>query len=178
MLKIYRAPSLFSSFSFRNLQTETFPSVCPDHMTNDMSKMLPISPRHTICVVIHQRAHPQTTESSVKFYQPWILIVYSRRMLGMWEAMLCCFFSFLNYTTFCQENSQDQRRHTINSTNVLLFFLFVMVIMVSAHVRALRAPHVWRRPFWNVSFTAPLNVNPINVLQKLWVVWFSFFLAF
>lgn len=46
-------------------------------------------------IVLHERAKPQTTGSSVKFYQPWILIVYSRLMLGNVRNCIALIFFFV-----------------------------------------------------------------------------------
>lgn len=86
----------------------------------------------------YEWAKPQTTGSSVKFYQPWILIVYSRIMLGNVRSCIFFFlgFCFIYTTPFCQRNSQNQRTHTTQTIHEMFLFFFVMVIVVSSHVRA------------------------------------------
>lgn len=59
-------------------------------------------------------------------------------MLGNVRSYIFFFlgFCFIYTTPFCQRNSQNQRTHTTQTIHEMFLFFFVMVIVVSSHVRA------------------------------------------
>lgn len=114
----------------------------------------------------YEWAKPQTTGSSVKFYQPWILIVYSRIMLG--NVRSCIFFSlgFVSFTPllFCQRNSQNQRTHTTQTIHEMFLFFLWWSSWFHLMSEPLRVPHIWLRLLWNTSFTHP-HPTHVNLLK-------------
>lgn len=127
-------------------------------------------------MVLHERAKPQTTGSSVKFYQPWILIVYSRIILGMWKVVLLLIFFLLfhlHHFFMPGELSRPKNTHTTDN-KFLKCFIFVCdghhgFISCQDHDKLL----TFDRDHFEIfhSPTPPLYVILINVLQKSWLIW-------
>lgn len=115
--------------------------------------------------------NPKPLEAQVNFYQPWILIVYSRIMLGIWEIVLLRLFlfhlhHFLLLLLFLPgELLRPKNTHYTDNKFLKCFIIFFVCDghhgFISCHTS-----------FWNILFHSPtpIYVNLINVLQKSWLV--------
>lgn len=116
----------------------------------------------------YEWAKPQTTGSSVKFYQPWKLIVYSRIMLG--NVRSCIFFSlgFVSFTPLLfARGTLKTKEHTQHRQFMKCFYFFLWwSSWFHLMSEPLRVPHIWLRLLWNTSFTHPHPCQPIKMFYR------------
>lgn len=169
---------MFSAGSLQNLRAKL-----EQHLDLSLSSAWPLAPTAslpTICHnvaniynILYEWAKPQTTGNSVKFYQPWILIVYSRIMLGDMRSCIVLglfFFSHLHHFFLPEELSKPKNsRNTGDSImTFFIFFYFLMIIVVSSHVGATEgASHLIETVMKYFHSPPPLHVNLLKCFTEI-----------